>query len=84
MTKIAASGDPRRTMTLLWRSPTAADQGRPGPKASLSVDAIVDTAIALADDASDGSVSLRAVPAGWAVRRWPSTRMSRTGASCST
>ena len=43
MTKIAASGDPRRTMTLLWRSPTAADQGRPPPKASLSVDAIVDT-----------------------------------------
>ena len=61
MTKIAAAGDPRRTMTLLWRSPVASHAGRPGPKASLSIDAIVDTAIALADEASDGSVSLRAV-----------------------
>ena len=32
MTKIAAGGDPRRTMTLLWRSPTAPAPGRPGPE----------------------------------------------------
>lgn len=61
MTRVAAAGDPPRTMTLLWRSPVAPDPGRPGPKASLSVDAIVDTAVALADEAHDGSVSLRAV-----------------------
>ena len=41
--------------------PRRRDPGRPGPKASLSVDAIVDAAIALADEASDASVSLRAV-----------------------
>ena len=61
MTKVAAAGDARRTMTLLWRSPTAADPVRPGPKASLSVDAIVDAAIALADEAGEDRVSLRAV-----------------------
>ena len=61
MTKIAAGGDPRRTMSLLWRSPTVVEPGRPGPKASLSVDAVVDAAIALADEARDGTVSLRAV-----------------------
>ncbi len=61
MTKIAGAGDPRRTMALLWRSPTPAPSGRPGPKASLTVDAIVGTAIAMADEAGDGSVSLRAV-----------------------
>ena len=61
MTKIAAGADPRRTMTLLWRSPTAPAPGRPGPKATLSIDAIIDTAIDLADEAGDGGVSLRAV-----------------------
>jgi len=61
VTRIAAGGDPRRTMTLLWRSPTEPQAGRPGPKASLSLDAIIDAAIVLADEGSDGSVSLRAV-----------------------
>ena len=61
MTRVAAAGDPRRTMTLLWRSPTPPDWTRPGRKATLSVDAIVDAAVLLADEAGDGSVSLRAV-----------------------
>ena len=61
MTRLAAAGDARRTMALLWRSPASTPSGRPGPKASLSVDAIVETAIGLADETSDGAVSLRAV-----------------------
>jgi AcrR family transcriptional regulator len=63
VTRIAGTGDPRRTMALLWRSPAPPDANRPGPRASLTVDAIVDAAIVLADEAGDGRVSLRAVAA---------------------
>jgi AcrR family transcriptional regulator len=50
-------------MARLWRSPVPPEGTRPGPKASLSLDAIVDGAIALADEAGGGSVSLRALAA---------------------
>ena len=50
-------------MALLWRSPAPPEGNRPGPKASLSLDAIVDAATSLADEAGDGGVSLRALAA---------------------
>jgi AcrR family transcriptional regulator len=53
-------GDPVRTLTLLWRREEA---GRRGPRPKLSVDAVVDAAIALADDAGLDAVTMRAVAA---------------------
>ncbi|WP_026424402.1 TetR/AcrR family transcriptional regulator [Actinokineospora inagensis] len=56
----AAQGDPRRTMALLWRVPTD-EPVRPGPRQSLTVNAIVDAAIAIADTAGMAGLSMRAV-----------------------
>ncbi|MDG4765953.1 TetR/AcrR family transcriptional regulator [Solwaraspora sp. WMMD406] len=71
MVVFAAQGDPRRSMELLWRRSTAgrstADEGdagsgnRPGPRPGLSVEAIVEAAIALADAEGIGALSMRAV-----------------------
>lgn len=58
---LAARGDPRRTLTLLWRTPTATDSARPGPRQALTVDEIVDTAIELADAEGMDALSMRAV-----------------------
>lgn len=55
----AGQGDPRRSMSLLWRSAEAGS--RPGPKPGLSVDAIVDAAIAVADEQGMSALSMRAV-----------------------
>lgn len=58
----AGQGDPRRSLSLLWRAdappPT---RGGPGPKPRLSVDAIVAAAVALADEEGMGTLSMRAV-----------------------
>lgn len=51
-------GDPVRTLTLLWRREEA---GRRGPRPKLSVDAVVEAAIALADEAGLDAVTMRAV-----------------------
>jgi AcrR family transcriptional regulator len=51
-------GDPVRTLTLLWRREEA---GRRGPRPKLSVDAVVDASIALADQGGLEAVSMRAV-----------------------
>jgi AcrR family transcriptional regulator len=51
-------GDPVRTLALLWRR---AEGGRRGPRPKLSVDAVVEAAIALADEAGLEAVSMRAV-----------------------
>jgi len=56
----AGQGDARRSMALLWRT-TRSDQVRPGPKPGLSVDLIVDTAIAVADSEGMAALSMRAV-----------------------
>ena len=53
-------GDPVRTLTLLWRREEA---GRRGPRPKLSVDAVVEAAIALADEAGLDAVTMRAVAA---------------------
>ncbi|WP_318197230.1 TetR/AcrR family transcriptional regulator [Streptomyces sp. MCL20-2] len=62
MVVFAGQGDPRRSLSLLWRAdappPT---RGGPGPKPRLSVDAIVAAAVALADEEGMGALSMRAV-----------------------
>ncbi|KAA2258108.1 TetR family transcriptional regulator [Solihabitans fulvus] len=62
MVVFAAQGDARRSMALLWRGPGSpgAHTG-PGPKPALSVDAIVDAAIAVADADGMAGLSMRAV-----------------------
>jgi len=59
----AGQGDVRRSMALLWRanSPDQPPTGRGGPKPALSVDAIVDAAVAVADAAGMTALSMRAV-----------------------
>jgi len=54
----AGQGDPRRSIELLWRR--SGTENRPGPKPGLSVDAIVDAGIAVADE-QGMAFSMRAV-----------------------
>ncbi|WP_155372753.1 TetR/AcrR family transcriptional regulator [Catellatospora vulcania] len=72
MTLYGGQGDPARTLALLWRahSPEAAAEqatgrrtGRtaPGPKQGLTVDAIIEAAIGLADTDGMERLSMRAV-----------------------
>lgn len=62
MSVLAGQGDPRRSLALLWRE-VDAGRGRlaPGPKPGLTVDAIVEQAIAVADQNGIVSLSMRAV-----------------------
>jgi AcrR family transcriptional regulator len=60
----AGQGDAHRSMSLLWRDEAAAaDEPRKarGPKPALSVDAIVDAGIAVADAEGMAALSMRAV-----------------------
>jgi AcrR family transcriptional regulator len=59
LTIYAAQGDQRRSMELLWGVPET--RRRPGPKQGLSVDLIVETAIAVADAEGMNALSMRAV-----------------------
>ncbi|CAA9225613.1 MAG: Transcriptional regulator, AcrR family [uncultured Blastococcus sp.] len=60
-TEFTGTGDPARSMALLWR---AQDGGsRPGPKSSLDVDRIVAAAVGLADAEGLAAVSMRRVAA---------------------
>ncbi|TDQ54172.1 TetR/AcrR family transcriptional regulator [Actinorugispora endophytica] len=62
MAVFAGQGDARRSMALLWRAPEAGGaRTGPGPKPGLSVDAIVDAAIAVADEEGMAALSMRAV-----------------------
>lgn len=59
-TEFTGTGDPARSMALLWR---AADAGEPrrGPKAGLSVERVVAAAVALADAEGLAALSMRRV-----------------------
>ncbi|MFF3767504.1 TetR/AcrR family transcriptional regulator [Streptomyces sp. NPDC001922] len=56
----SGTGDPARTLELLWRKPGHGRAGR-GPKQGLTVDAIVGTAITLADREGIDAVTMRAL-----------------------
>lgn len=59
--RYGGSGDPARTLRLLWAGEAPRRPGTPGPKPALSVNAIVEAAIAIADEHGDASISMRAV-----------------------
>ncbi|MFG1790160.1 TetR/AcrR family transcriptional regulator C-terminal domain-containing protein [Nocardia sp. NPDC049149] len=54
----SGAGDPVRTLELLWRVPASPSRG---PKQRSSIDAVVDAAIAIADAAGIGALTMRAV-----------------------
>ncbi|CAJ60123.1 MULTISPECIES: TetR/AcrR family transcriptional regulator [Frankia] len=54
-----SAGDPVRTLALLWRDPSATP--RRGPARGLSVDAVVDAAVTLADGEGLAAVTMRRV-----------------------
>jgi AcrR family transcriptional regulator len=61
-TEFTGTGDPARSMALLWRAPSDGDR-RPGPKAGLDVDRIVTAAVRLADAEGLPALSMRRVAA---------------------
>ncbi|WP_020576471.1 TetR/AcrR family transcriptional regulator C-terminal domain-containing protein [Actinopolymorpha alba] len=62
MVIFAGQGDTRRSMALLWRTPSSGEpRTGPGPKPGLTVDAIVAAAIAVADADGMAGLSMRAV-----------------------
>lgn len=61
MVVFAGQGDVGRSMALLWRTAGTPERTSPGPKPGLTVDAIVDAAIALADAEGMAAVSMRTV-----------------------
>jgi AcrR family transcriptional regulator len=55
-------GDVRRSMALLWRTPGGPSvRTAPGPKPELSVDLVVETAVAVADEEGMDALSMRTV-----------------------
>lgn len=61
-TELTGTGDPARSMALLWRAPAPAAPRR-GPKAGLDVDRIVAAAVGLADAEGLAALSMRRVAA---------------------
>jgi AcrR family transcriptional regulator len=59
-TEFTGTGDPARSMALLWRTPTGG-VSRPGPKSMLDVDRIVAAAVHVADTEGLAAVSMRRV-----------------------
>lgn len=66
-TEFTGTGDPARSMALLWRSAAPPAGPRRGPKAGLDVDRIVAAAVALADAEGLAALSMRRVAAGLGV-----------------
>ncbi|MFF2371791.1 TetR/AcrR family transcriptional regulator [Agromyces sp. NPDC058110] len=60
-TESTGRGEPDRTLRLLWRHRLGEPVGSRGPKQRTSVDAVVDAAIALADEEGIESLSMRRV-----------------------
>jgi AcrR family transcriptional regulator len=65
-TEFTGTGDPARSMALLWRTPPGGER-RPGPKTSLDVDRIVAAAVRMADAEGLAAVSMRRVAADLGV-----------------
>ncbi|MFE2012403.1 TetR/AcrR family transcriptional regulator [Streptomyces sp. NPDC059491] len=64
----SGTGDPARTLELLWRDSAAAPAaGRRGPRQGLTVDGVVDAALALADSGGLHALTMRAVAGRLAV-----------------
>ncbi|MFB9688480.1 TetR/AcrR family transcriptional regulator [Amycolatopsis plumensis] len=61
MVVFAGQGDARRSMELLWGPRVVAPRTGPGPKPGLSVEAIVATAIEIADAEGMAALSMRSV-----------------------
>ncbi|MFE6690885.1 TetR/AcrR family transcriptional regulator [Streptomyces sp. NPDC057743] len=63
MVVFAGQGDPRRSLSLLWRTKDANGRARTtrGPKPALTVEAIVDAGIAVADAEGMAALSMRTV-----------------------
>jgi AcrR family transcriptional regulator len=61
-TEFTGTGDPARSMALLWRAP-ADGAPRPGPRSGLDVDRIVSAAVELADAEGLTAVSMRRLAA---------------------
>ncbi|PSK90185.1 TetR family transcriptional regulator [Murinocardiopsis flavida] len=61
MVVYAGQGDAARAMALLWRTAGAEERTGPGPKPGLSVDGILDAAIAVADADGMAALSMRTV-----------------------
>ncbi len=61
MTQSTGAGDPDKTLALLWRAQLGEPRGGRGPRQRLTVDEIVDAAIALADDDGIDAISMRKV-----------------------
>lgn len=59
MTESTGAADRDKTLALLWRDQLGEPLGARGPKQKLSVDEIVDTAIALADEEGVDAISMR-------------------------
>ncbi|VTR77697.1 TetR/AcrR family transcriptional regulator C-terminal domain-containing protein [Cellulomonas hominis] len=60
MTEVTGTGDPARSMALLWRDHEPAPRGR-GAAAGLSVDRVVGAAVEVADAEGIGALSIRRV-----------------------
>ena len=60
MVVFAGRGDAHRSLALLWRA-TTSGAPRPGPKQALTVDAIVDAGIEVADEQGMAALSMRTV-----------------------
>lgn len=65
-TEFTGTGDPARSMALLWRSSDDAAP-RPGPRSALGVDRIVTAAVRLADSTGLAAVSMRRIAADLGV-----------------
>ena len=65
-TEFTGTGDPARSMDLLWRTAPAAER-RPGPRSSLDVDRVVAAAVRLADAEGLPALSMRRVAADLGV-----------------